>query len=114
MSVWKRGQTYNIVIFRKMSEQDLTPIPYFIFKGFVCIDLCGMGCASEGAWNLLATPKKHPRQEVWCSPKEILDQMNRGNPNEFHMKDVNDDDVDFLINVLEDATILGGEKRQRV
>ena len=103
---WKRGQTYHIVIFRKLSEEEL-PCPYCIFKEFVCIDVGGMGCAAQCAWNLLASPKKHPKQEPWCNPKEIFDQMNGAKPNEFEMRDVkNVDDVDFLIKVLEDTQVV--------
>ena len=103
---WQRGQTYNVVIYKQVSNEDI-PFPCLIFKKFVCIDNNGYGCASEGAWNVQASPKKHPKTEVWVNPMNYLS-------NGFHMKLIEkEDDVDFYIKMLEAATFDGNKVQFR-
>ena len=101
---WRRGQTYNIVIFGKVGHN--LPLPFYIFKKFVCIGRrCCTGVATEGAWDMMKTPRKLVTQEPWCNPQDIFEQISRMQPNHFRMKDVEDGDANFLVQVLEGANI---------
>ena len=60
----------------------------------------------EGAWNVQATPKKLPDEQVYVNLMDYFDSETMSNG--FCMKLIErEDDVNFAIRMLEDATFDG-------